>query len=474
MTPEAEAEREASFRWLDELTEFLRIPSVSADPAHAGDVRRAGEWVCGVIRRAGGEAAWARGYEDRVVAGEIPASIPGPTPTVLVYGHFDVQPPDPLGLWLTPPFAPTVRDGSLYARGVVDDKGQLFALLRAVHELAEAGKLPVRVRIACDGEEETGGRAIADFLADDPSDADVCIIYDTTLAASGKPVFIVGTRGLAYFHVEVRTGATDLHSGLYGGAALNAVHTLVQSLRSVLPVDGRLPAPLREGVVAQSDEERPAWAELPSGATELAALGALPADTTAAAEFHVRTLAEPAVDVHGIAGGSPDLMKTVIPANAQANVSIRLVPDQDPERIASILGALLRDAAPEGADIDVTVRASTPPARIDPGSPAIRLALDAVEAATANRPVLTRWGASLPVVSALASRGIPTVLSGFAPVDSNMHAPNEWMPLKSIETAIAAAKAMLTVWGSGLAPVHAGVPSTARVGRTEARPPRPT
>jgi acetylornithine deacetylase/succinyl-diaminopimelate desuccinylase-like protein len=443
-------EPERSPRWLDELSEFLSIPSVSADPAHGEDVVRAGDWICEFLRRAGGDADWAAGYEQHLLAGEIPASTPGRQPTVLLYGHFDVQPPDPVENWHSPPFTPTVMNGGLYARGVVDDKGQLFALLKAVEELAKSRALPVRVRVVCDGEEEIGGRSIADFLSNDSDNADVCVIYDTSLAGSGRPTFIVGTRGFVYLHLDVRSGTTDLHSGIYGGAALNAMHALLQSVTSVLPADGRLPAPLREGVIPPGNDELRSWVELSPETSELARLGARPADAAAADEFHIRTFAEPSVDVHGITGGSADLMKTVIPAEARANLSVRLVPDQDPKRLASILEELLREAAPEGAEVDVTVRGMTPPARIDADSAPIRLALDAVEAVTGSRPLLTRWGASLPVVSALASRSIPTVLSGFAPPDSNMHAPNEWMPLSSIETAITAAKAMLTAWGSEL------------------------
>ena len=196
--------------WLDELSEFLRIPSVSADSSHAEDVARAGEWVCERIRSAGGEAGLVDWEGQPLAVGEIQASGNGSAPTVLCYGHFDVQPPAPLDLWESPPFEATVRDGWLYGRGVADDKGQLYLLLKAAEELAAEGRLPVNLRFACDGEEETGGHSIVDFLAEDDRGADACVIFDSDMVAQGRPAFNVATRGLCYFHLKVRTGARDL------------------------------------------------------------------------------------------------------------------------------------------------------------------------------------------------------------------------------------------------------------------------
>jgi acetylornithine deacetylase/succinyl-diaminopimelate desuccinylase-like protein len=433
--------------WLEELSELLRIPSVSADPTHSGDVARAADWVCAFVRRVGGESAVLTRNGQPLVVGEVPASTAQPVPTVLLYGHFDVQPPDPLELWESAPFEPAVRDGTLYARGVADDKGHLYSLLKGVERLAAAGELPVRVRVACDGEEETGGRSIVDLITAGEVPADACLIYDSTLIEPGLAAFNVATRGFVYFHVRVRTGQTDLHSGMYGGAALNALHALQRVLAAVLPREGRVPEPLRVGVVPPTDAELADWAALPHGDEELAQRGANPADPRAAEEFHLRTFAEPSVDVHGIAGGSAGLLKTVLPVEATANVSIRIVSGQDPEQVAQAFERLLRDAAPEGAELDVQVLASTPPAVVDVQSTPVELALDAVEWVVGTRPLLVRWGASLPVVSALAGRGIPTVLTGFASPDCNMHAPNERMSLESIETAIAATQQILCAWG---------------------------
>jgi hypothetical protein len=249
--------------WFEELSEFIRIPSVSADSERAVDVVRAGEWVCEFLRRAGGEAE-LRDWEGQPLAvGEISASAGnGESPTVICYGHFDVQPPAPLDLWDSDPFEATVRDGRVYARGVADDKGQLYMQLKAAEELKAADALPVNLRFCCDGEEETGGQSIVDFLAADERGADACVIFDAGMLKRDVPLFNVATRGLIYLHIRVRTGARDLHSGVFGGAALNALHVLVQTLEVVVPRDGRLPELLRAGIAPPTEAELAAWGEL--------------------------------------------------------------------------------------------------------------------------------------------------------------------------------------------------------------------
>ncbi|MBA3331406.1 MAG: M20/M25/M40 family metallo-hydrolase, partial [Actinobacteria bacterium] len=245
---------------LEELFEWLRIPSISADPAHGADVRGAGEWLCERLRAAGGTAELVDWHGQPLAVGELRASSGAESaPTVLVYGHFDVQPPAPLEQWDSPPFEPTVRDGWLYARGVADDKGQLFLLLKAAEELAAEGALPVNVRFACDGEEETGGHSIVDFLAADERGADACVIFDSSMLQRGVPAFNIGTRGVMYYHVEVRTGERDLHSGVFGGAALNAMEAMLQTLSGVLPREGRLPDALRAGLIPPAEAELAAW-----------------------------------------------------------------------------------------------------------------------------------------------------------------------------------------------------------------------
>ena len=238
--------------WRAELAELIAIPSVSADPAHRDDVKRAGEWVCELIRRIGGTAELTPFGERELVLGEIPASNgAGDVPTVLVYNHFDVQPPAPLELWESDPFELEVRGEWAYARGVADDKGQLWLVLKAAQRLVEAGALPVNLRIAYDGEEEIGGHTIADWIAQDERGADACVIFDGGMLRRDVPTIELATRGLVGVDVKVRTGERDLHSGMYGGAALNAIHVLTRCLDAVLAgPDGRLPEPLRAGIAA--------------------------------------------------------------------------------------------------------------------------------------------------------------------------------------------------------------------------------
>jgi acetylornithine deacetylase/succinyl-diaminopimelate desuccinylase-like protein len=298
-------------------------------------------------------------------------------------------------------------------------------LAKAAADLAAAGELPVNVRFACDSEEETGGHQIVDFLADDDRGADAAIIFDSGMTRRGVPEFAVATRGLVYLHLSVRTGERDLHSGLFGGAALNALHALAHALGAVVAKDGRVPEPLRAGIAPPTEEELAGWAELTPGPEELAGQGARPMDPKAAEDFYVRTFAEPALDVNGIEGGSPHLQKTVLPVEAHANVSIRLAPGQDPEQIAPEVEGLLREAAPHGAELEITRLSSARPGLVDPGSPAVQLGLDAFEQVIGTRPLLVRSGGTLPIVPALADKSIPTILTGFALPDSNIHSPNE-------------------------------------------------
>jgi acetylornithine deacetylase/succinyl-diaminopimelate desuccinylase-like protein len=427
--------------WLEELSEFLRIPSISADPERAGDVRRAAEWVGDVVRHAGGTAELVETPTFPLVVGEIRASSGGEAPTVLCYGHFDVQPPAPLDEWESDPFAPEVRDGWLYGRGTADDKGQLYCLLKAVQELSGAGELPVNVRFVCDGEEETGGHEVVEFIQRDERGADAAVVFDSAMLRPGEPVFHVATRGLIYFHVRVRTGERDLHSGVFGGAALNANHALTETLRAVLPGDdGLLPAALRAGAAPPTEEELAAWRELDPGSQVLAEGGARPSDAGAEEDFYVRTWAEPAVDVNGVVGGEPQLQKTVLPVSAEANVSIRLAPGQDPDDIAPVFERLLREAAPEGADVEVNRWSSAPAGLVSPDAPAIQLALEAFEGVVGARPLLIRVGGTLPIFPALSDKGIPTVLTGFDLPEGNIHAPNERLRVEHISLAVDTAK----------------------------------
>jgi acetylornithine deacetylase/succinyl-diaminopimelate desuccinylase-like protein len=434
--------------WFDELAEFLRIPSISADPEFAPDVIRAGEWVCELIRGAGGECELVDWHGQPLAIGEIRASSDADSaPTILCYGHFDVQPADPLDLWESAPFEPEIRNDYLYGRGVADDKGQLYLLLSAARELAQAGQLPVNVRFACDGEEETGGHSIVEFIEADERGADAAVIFDSGMIRKGLPAFNLATRGLIYFHVELSAGARDLHSGIFGGGALNAAHALIRTLDKLIATDGRLAEPLRQGIVAPTAQELEGWKQLPAGADELADQGARPADPKAAEEFYVRTFAEPALDVNGIDSGSPYVVKTVLPIRAAANVSVRLAPGQQVDVIAQAFETLIRDAAPAGAELEVQLLNSAAAGIVLPDAEAIKLGQDAFERVLGVRPALIRSGGTLPIVAAFADQGVPTIISGFSLPDANIHAPNENIPAEYIPLGIETAKALFQELG---------------------------
>jgi acetylornithine deacetylase/succinyl-diaminopimelate desuccinylase-like protein len=423
-----------------QLAELIAIPSVSADPAHAPDVEAAAAWVAQRIRGAGGTAdvvPWNGGRP--LVIGEVAASErPGSAPTVLCYAHFDVQPPDPLALWESPPFELSERNGWLYARGVADDKAQLLMLVEAARALALDGELPVNVRFALDSEEEIGGRSIVEWLAADERGADAAIVFDGDMVERGVPTFNTALRGLCYFHVTVRTGERDLHSGIFGGVALNAMHALMQALSGVVAREGQLPQPLREGLVPPTSEEVEGWRKLEDGAALLAAVGALPSDANAVDQYYLRTWAEPSVDVHGLAGGSPDLVKTVLPVEARANVSIRIAPGQTSAEVSATFERLIRAAAPAGAEVDVKLQSASEPGLVSPEAPALLLAREAFEQVFGRQSLLVRVGGSVPIVASLAARGIPTISTGVATKDANVHSPNEKFPIEHLTLGVEA------------------------------------
>ena len=431
--------------WRKELGELIAIPSVSADPAHRADVKRAGEWVCDFIRRIGGTAELTPLGEHELALGEIPASSGADAaPTVLVYGHFDVQPAAPLELWDTDPFELTIKDEWAYARGITDDKGQLYILLKAAQKLVEANALPVNLRFACDGEEEVGGNTIVEWLGVDDRGADAGVIFDGGMLRVDMPAFELATRGLIAFDVDVRTGERDLHSGMYGGAALNAVHVLMRCLDAVLAgPSGLLPEPLREGIAAPTQDELEAWSTLPAGADELASQGARALDANAAEQFYLRTFAEPSADVTGILGGKPGFRNTTLSVHAAGQVTIRLAPGQDLHTIGSTAEKLMRAAAPDGADVDVAWEGA-PPGLMRPDSPAVQLGLEAFEQVLGVKPLLVRAGGTLPIVPALADKGIPTVLTGFGLPESNVHSPNEKFLVRYFEAGVDTAAALFT------------------------------
>ena len=430
--------------YVAELSDWLRIPSVSADPAHADDVRRAGQWLCDYLSAGGAEATLLETAGQPLAVAELAASRnSGLVPTVLLYGHFDVQPPQPIELWSSPPFDPTIDGEWLVARGAVDDKGSFYMLVRAAIELARAGELPVDVRVIADGEEEVGGTSVVGWVLDDIRGADACLIYDSGMERPGEPSFVLSARGALAYRVRVRTGVRDVHSGM-GNAVLNAAHVLMDVLGAVMPRGGRLPEALRAGVEAPGPADLARWGGLKSGGEWIAELGAQPYDARALDEFHLRTTHEPSVDVNGILAGKPGMMNTTVPAFAEANLVFRVAPGQDVRAFADAAERLLRDAVPPGAEVELLRDAMVAPGRTSPDDAAVGMAADAFENVMGKRPALLRAGGTLPILSALAGRGIPAVLTGFGLPASNVHAPNERLRLADVPLGISAARETLT------------------------------
>jgi acetylornithine deacetylase/succinyl-diaminopimelate desuccinylase-like protein len=415
----------------DELFDWLRIPSISTGGGDPADLERAAEWAAQKVRDAGGEAELVRiGDGNPLVIGELRAADPD-APTVLIYGHYDVQGAEPLELWTSPPFEPEVRDGRVFARGAADDKGNFLPLLHAACALASAGELPVHVRVAIEGEEEAGGESISSWLAADQRGADVAIVYDSGMVSPDLPAITVGLRGVVLLTFDVRAAARDLHSGMYGGSALNSLHAAHRALANVLPgPDGRVRDELRVGIAPIADAERESWAALPSGDEALAAAGARPAYPGAGAEYVQRNGSDTAVDVNQIVAGDA---RTVIPAATRVTVSIRLAPGQDPDAMGAELERLLREGLPEGAEMEMVSSHSAQPALFGVETPAIQLAAQALERACGVAPAFVRSGGSIPIVADFGAKGIPTIVTGFVLPDDPFHAPNESFSLRGLE-----------------------------------------
>jgi acetylornithine deacetylase/succinyl-diaminopimelate desuccinylase-like protein len=421
----------------DELDDWLRIPSVSTGGGDPVAIERACAWVCERIEAAGGAAeAVRRDGGHPMAVGELRSRNPG-APTVLSYGHYDVQAAGPLDAWESPPFEPTERGGRLYARGSADDKGNFLPLLHVACELARAGELPVNVRFLVEGEEEIGSRSLLARLRDGEDQADCAIVFDSVMADERTPALTIGTRGIAKALIEVRTGRRDLHSGLYGGAVLNAAHVLLAMLREVVPdADGRVRAELNAGVTPPGSEELDSWERLPPGDGAIAEVGGRPVSPSAGAEFYERIGARTAIDVNEVVVGEP---RTIVPAVARGCVSVRLAPSQRAEVVGAELERLLRSAAPDGAEVSIELELSDP-SLFDANDPALRLASVAMERACGTAPAFIRIGGTLPLLSVLADRGIPSIVSGFALPDDAFHAPNESYRLESLRLGEATAR----------------------------------
>jgi len=432
---------------LDPLLEWLKIPSVSTDPQDPVPIREAAEWARQKVLDAGGTCELVDAGGNPLVVGHFKANKPRggeadarSVKTVLIYGHYDVQDPEPLGLWTTPPFEPTIRGDRLYARGASDDKGNFWPLLYAACEMAKAGELGINVRVLCEGEEERGSKNTNDWLMNDTEPTDACIIYDSGRMGRA-PAITLGGRGIITTRVTVRTGERDLHSGLFGGSVPNAIHELVRVLSHVLPgPDGILREELRTGVVGAPAAERERWASFAPGDKLIELGGGTPLTPTSGERYYEQNFWEPSLDVDEIRSGSP---RTVIPCEATAFVSVRLAPEQRNEEILSTLETILTDALPGYASIRFDNDAGCDAASFDPDHPVLMAARKGFARASGQETELMRIGGTLPLLDVLNKRGIPTVLTGFATLFDNIHGPDESYPLESLTMGAAGGRALL-------------------------------
>jgi acetylornithine deacetylase/succinyl-diaminopimelate desuccinylase-like protein len=417
-------------RMLDELKDLLRIPSVSTSPDHAAECRRAADWVAEHLRSLGCRSVDMLGSDTHpVVHAEGPA-VPG-KPTVVVYGHYDVQPAEPLELWDSPPYEPTVRDGNLYARGSTDDKGQFFSIVKAFEAVMQDGTPPVNVRFLIEGQEESGSEVLFDLLAERPElvEADAALVADTQYYAPGIPALEVGLRGICYGEITVRTLEGDLHSGLYGGVAPNAHETLVHVLARLKAPSGRINIPgLYDAVERPAKAEREAWKQLPFSERTFMRKEVGSKALTGLSRYSVfeRLWGLPTFEIHGIMGGfTAPGAKTVIPAEATAKVSLRLVPNQKLKTVERQLKKAVKEFAPPYADVSVRFIHGADPVLVDIEHPAFGVIDAAFEEVEGRGIVFTRSGGSIPIVPALAKKGAAALLAGIGLPDDRLHAPNE-------------------------------------------------
>lgn len=430
-------------RFLEELKSLLRIPSISTLPENNDDCRKAAETLAVELKRIGMEnvrlietSGHPLVYADWLhAAGK---------PTALVYGHYDVQPPDPLDEWLSPPFEPTIRDGNIYARGAVDDKGQVIAQVKALESLmAVNGKLPINVRVLLEGEEEVGGEGIAAFVASKPPElkCDFALVSDTELFAPGLPTLCVGLRGMIYTELEVKSSRTDLHSGMYGGAAPNAFVSLAHILAKLKDENGHILIPgFYDEVVPPSAEELAAWKSLPFDEEKYRVdeVGSKQLVGEAGYSVMERTWARPTLDIHGIPGGFTGAgAKTVIPAKATAKVSMRLVPGMTPAKAFAQYKSYVEKISPREVDVDVRLIHSGDACMIPVDNKYIQAATRALHEVWGKDTVFIRSGGSIPIVGDFDRHlGVPSVMMGFGLPDDNLHAPNEKFHLKNFELGI--------------------------------------
>ncbi|MFO7894251.1 MAG: dipeptidase [Longimicrobiales bacterium] len=424
-------------RYRTELLDFLRIPSISTDPEHVGDMAEAAEWLRARMTQAGLKAAVETTEGHPVVVGRHRAQDPD-APTLLVYGHYDVQPPEPLEPWTSLPFEPEVRDGRIWGRGAADDKSQIFLQVAAAEAALATTGLPVNLTLLFEGEEEIGSPSLVPWVRDraDELAADHVLIADSMMFAPGRPSLIFGMRGIAYFEIEATIGSTDLHSGQYGGAVPNPANALAAVIASMheggrVAIDG-----FYDHVVMPPEHVREQWRWLgfdEDAFRETAGGAALVGEPGYSTPE--RLWVRPALDVNGLVGGYTGAgKKTVLPASALAKLSTRLVPEQDPTRIEDALRAHVERVAPEGVAFEVRSLQDNRPWRDDPDAPLFRAAAGALEDVFGTEPVLVAHGGTLPIAPELRDiLGATVAVMGFALPGANMHAPDEWFPVAHLE-----------------------------------------
>ncbi len=430
---------------LNDLKEWLRIPSVSSDPEAAGEVRRAAEFTAMLFRKAGLENVHLiEGEGFPLVSGDW-LHAPG-KPTLLCYGHYDVQPADPIELWRTPPFEPTVIGDNLYARGAADDKGLALILIHAVQRFLKSGEaLPVNVRFLYEGEEESGGEHVSSYVRAHPEAVacDAALICDTEMFAPELPTICVGLRGIVYAELSVETGEVDLHSGVYGGGVPNAMEAAARIVTALKDDEGRIRiAEFDEGVIPPTQAEMRSWAALPfdeiAYQKEEARVFALHGEPGYG--LFERLWSRPTIEIHGIGGGfTGEGAKTVIPCVATVKLSCRLAPGQDPVRIGRLLSDAIESVAPVGVRTTLKILGSAAASVVDPENPFVREAAEAMREVFGQQTVFTRSGGSIPIVGLFNEvLGVPSVMTGFGLPDDNLHAPNEKVYLPNVYRGIEA------------------------------------
>jgi len=441
--------------YLEGLKTFLRIPSISTLSEHKPDIRRAADFVRGELEKAGlQKVELIEGAGNPLVYAEW-LGAPG-KPTILFYGHYDVQPPDPLDEWKSPPFEPDIRNNNIYARGSADDKGQTYILIKAVEGLLKQhGRLPINVKFLIEGEEEVGGEHIEEYVAGKPArlKADAAVICDTEMFAPELPTICVGLRGMVYGELLVEGANHDLHSGIYGGAAPNPLQAIAEILTALKDRDGHIQIPgFYDRVVPPSAKERAAWARLPFDESDYKAheVGVKELVGEPGIPLFERLWARPTLEVHGIRGGFiGEGAKTVIPARAVAKISMRLVSDQNPDEAAAQLKKAVAAACPKGVTAEYKVIHTAPPSLVNPDNRFIQAAAEAMKQVFGKETVYIRSGGSIPIVAAFEKYlGIPSVMMGFGLPDDNLHAPNEKLSLPNFFRGIEAVARYIEILGA--------------------------